>query len=80
MGGCRVRRSGHDFTIEGGFQIGVLSHLHWEILCVLVPKAVPERERRAVPLGMLTVTLTENGRTLAFLIADFHTLWICEAW
>lgn len=44
MGGCRVRRSGHDFTIEGGFRIGVLSHLHWEILCVLVPKAVPERE------------------------------------
>lgn len=38
------------------------------------------RERRAVPLEMLTVTLTENGRTLAFLIADFHTLWICEAW
>lgn len=79
MGGCRVKGSGHDFTVEGGFWNGVLSPYTARYFVSLQQK-LSLRERRAVPLRMLTATMTENGKTLAFCIPDFRALWTCEAW
>lgn len=74
MGGCRVRRSGHDFTVEGGFRNGVFSPYTGRYF-VSLHQQLSLRERRAVPLEMLMVTIMENRRTLAFCIPYMFVLY-----